>query len=109
MDEILDKLAADPGTLRNVTLAGPMLTEKESRWPLWILRAGAPAFGRKNVKGKMDEGIAVIADSAQFSTLITQTVPAHAVGTALTLQTSIGFLLTTISIQLVPPVVRRQL
>ena len=50
-------------------------------------------------------GIAVIADSAQFSTLITQVVPPHAVGTALTLQTSIGFLLTTISIQLVPPVV----
>lgn len=50
-------------------------------------------------------GIAVIADSAQFSTLVTTTVPAHAVGTALTLQTSIGFLLTTISIQLVPPVV----
>ena len=50
-------------------------------------------------------GIAVIADSAQFSTLVTQVVPAHAVGTALTLQTSIGFLLTTISIQLVPPVV----
>ena len=50
-------------------------------------------------------GIAVIADSAQFSTLITKVVPPHAVGTALTLQTSIGFLLTTISIQLVPPVV----
>ena len=50
-------------------------------------------------------GIAVIADSAQFSTLVTQVVPAHAVGTALTLQTSIGFLLTTLSIQLVPPVV----
>jgi len=50
-------------------------------------------------------GIAVIADSAQFSTLITQVVPPHAVGTALTLQTSIGFLLTTISIQVVPPVV----
>ena len=50
-------------------------------------------------------GIAVIADSAQFSTLVTQVVPAHAVGTALTLQTSIGFLLTTISIQLVPPIV----
>jgi MFS family permease len=50
-------------------------------------------------------GIAVIADSAQFSTLVTRVVPAHAVGTALTLQTSIGFLLTTISIQLVPPIV----
>jgi MFS family permease len=50
-------------------------------------------------------GMAVIADSAQFSTLITRVVPAHAVGTALTLQTSIGFLLTTISIQLIPPLV----
>lgn len=47
-------------------------------------------------------GITVIADSAQFSTLITRVVEPHAVGTALTLQTSIGFLLTTISIQIVP-------
>ncbi|MBC7791671.1 MAG: MFS transporter [Anaerolineae bacterium] len=50
-------------------------------------------------------GMTVIADSAQFSTLVTRSVPAHAVGTALTLQTSIGFLLTTLSIQTVPPVV----
>jgi hypothetical protein len=34
------------------------------------------------------------------------TVPAHAVGTALTVQTSLGFLLTTFTIQAVPPVVR---
>jgi MFS family permease len=44
----------------------------------------------------------VIADSAQFSTMVTESVPAHAVGTALTLQTSIGFALTTVTIQLVP-------
>ncbi len=50
-------------------------------------------------------GITVVADSAQFSTLITKVSAPHTVGTALTLQTSIGFLLTTISIQLVPPVV----
>ena len=50
-------------------------------------------------------GMSVIADSAQFSTLVTRAVPAHAVGTALTLQTSIGFMLTTLSIQIVPPVV----
>lgn len=47
-------------------------------------------------------GFFVIADSAQFSTLITESVPTHAVGTALTIQTSVGFLLTTVSIQLVP-------
>jgi MFS family permease len=49
-------------------------------------------------------GFFVIADSAQFSVLVTESVPAHAVGTALTVQTSLGFLLTMISIQLVPPV-----
>jgi MFS family permease len=49
----------------------------------------------------------VIADSAQFSALVTESVPLHAVGTALTMQTCLGFLLTLISIQLVPPVVAR--
>jgi MFS family permease len=47
-------------------------------------------------------GFFVIADSAQFSVMITESVPAHAVGTALTLQTSLGFLLTVGAIQLVP-------
>jgi MFS family permease len=52
-------------------------------------------------------GFFVIADSAQFSVLVTESVPPHAVGTALTVQTSLGFLLTTVSIQAVPPVVAR--
>lgn len=51
-------------------------------------------------------GFFIIADSAQFSVLVTESVPAHAVGTALTLQTSLGFLLTTITIQVVPLIVR---
>lgn len=50
-------------------------------------------------------GFFVIADSAQFSALVTVAVPPHAVGTALTVQTSLGFLLTMVSIQLVPPLV----
>jgi MFS family permease len=51
-------------------------------------------------------GFFVIADSAQFSALVTESVPAHSVGTALTIQTSLGFLLTMVSIPLVPPIAR---
>jgi MFS family permease len=43
-------------------------------------------------------GFTVVADSAQFSSIITEVCPSHAVGTALTLQTSLGFLLTAFSI-----------
>ena len=50
-------------------------------------------------------GFFVVADSAQFSVLVTESVPSHAVGTALMIQTSLGFLLTTLTIQMVPPVV----
>jgi MFS family permease len=45
-------------------------------------------------------GFAVVADSAQFSALVTEVAPPHAVGTALTLQTSLGFLLTAATIWL---------
>lgn len=47
-------------------------------------------------------GVTVVADSAQFSALVTEVCPSHAAGTALTLQTSLGFLLTTVTIQAVP-------
>ncbi|HSG09742.1 MAG TPA: MFS transporter [Longimicrobiales bacterium] len=47
-------------------------------------------------------GFFVVADSAQFSALVTEVAPADAVGTALTLQTSLGFLLTMVTIQIVP-------
>ncbi|HEY1953533.1 MAG TPA: MFS transporter [Gemmatimonadaceae bacterium] len=64
--------------------------------PLWVLGALA-----------MTWGFFVIADSAQFSTLVTESVPAHTVGTALTIQTSLGFLLTMLPMQLVPLVAQR--
>lgn len=47
-------------------------------------------------------GFFIIADSAQFSALVTEVAPPHAVGTALTLQTSAGFLLTMVTVQGVP-------
>lgn len=45
-------------------------------------------------------GFTIVADSAQFSAVVTEVAPPHAVGTALTLQTSLGFLLTAGSIWL---------
>lgn len=44
-------------------------------------------------------GFAVVADSAQFSALVTEVAPSHVVGTALTLQTMLGFALTAVTIQ----------
>jgi MFS family permease len=47
-------------------------------------------------------GFAIVADSAQFSTSISELSVREYMGTALTLQTSMGFLLTLISIRLIP-------
>jgi MFS family permease len=44
-------------------------------------------------------GFLVVADSAQFSALVTEVAPPHAVGTALTIQVSVGFALTGLTIQ----------
>jgi MFS family permease len=50
-------------------------------------------------------GFAVIADSAQFSAAVSELADARYVGTALTMQTALGFLLTLVSIRLVPALV----
>jgi MFS family permease len=47
-------------------------------------------------------GISIVADSAQFSAAITELAPSQYVGTAITLQTCLGFLLTIVTIRLVP-------
>jgi len=49
-------------------------------------------------------GFFVVSDSAQFSAMVTESAPPDAVGTALTLQTSMGFLLSMATIQAVPRV-----
>ena len=50
-------------------------------------------------------GFAVVADSAQFSAAVSELTDPRYVGTALTVQTCLGFLLTLVTIQLVPPLV----
>lgn len=47
-------------------------------------------------------GFFVVADSAQFSAIVTEVAPPDSVGTALMLQTALGFLLTMVTIQAVP-------
>ncbi|HEY0430497.1 MAG TPA: MFS transporter [Pyrinomonadaceae bacterium] len=47
-------------------------------------------------------GATVVADSAQFSACVTELGDPQYIGTALTMQTCLGFLLTTISIELIP-------
>jgi len=49
-------------------------------------------------------GATVVADSAQFSACVTELGDPQYLGTALTIQTCLGFLLTTISIELIPQV-----
>ncbi len=48
-------------------------------------------------------GLTVVADSAQFSAAISELAEREYLGTALTLQTSMGFLLTLVTIRLIPP------
>jgi MFS family permease len=59
--------------------------------PLWTLIVLAVVWG-----------FSIVADSAQFSALVTEYSPRTHVGTALTLQTCAGFLLTMASMQLLP-------
>ena len=61
----------------------------------WITRASPWIV----VPLAMAWGFSVVADSAQFSAAVTEVAPREAVGTALTLQTSMGFLLTSVSMQ----------
>ena len=63
--------------------------------PIWLLVLGVVW------------GVFVVADSAQFSAMVTEVAPRDAVGTALTLQTSLGFLLTMVTIELVPLLVEQ--
>jgi MFS family permease len=84
----------------------------KARVAMWAMLASAtcaaltvPAFGAPPIwlyALVMIWGFAVVADSAQFSALVTEHAPADHIGTALTLQTCLGFLLTMATIELLP-------
>jgi MFS family permease len=61
--------------------------------PPWLLAAFCAVWG-----------ITVVADSAQFSASVVELSDAERVGTMVTVQTCVGFLLTMVSIHLVPPI-----
>ena len=52
-------------------------------------------------------GFAVVADSAQFSAAVSELADQRYVGTALQMQTSLGFLLTLVTLQLMPDLISR--
>ena len=86
----------------------------KARVAMWAMLASAASaaatilvFGRSPIALYaliMFWGFAVVADSAQFSALVSEYAPRDHVGTALTLQTCIGFLLTMVTIEALPRV-----
>ncbi len=61
--------------------------------PTWMLIAVASLWG-----------FAIVGDSAQFSAMVTELADQAYVGTALTLQLAIGFLITVATIWLIPTI-----
>jgi len=90
---VADRIGYEPLTIRALAVSGSCAL-------LVGLFFGSPLFVLLPIA--MVWGFFVIADSAQFSALVTEVVEPHAVGTALTLQVAAGFLLTMVTIQLVP-------
>lgn len=84
---------------RTLTTAGMMITSCSCalligltfHGPLWLFLLVAVIWG-----------ISVIGDSAQFSAMVTEVADSHLVGTALAMQMGIGFLITIVSIQILP-------
>jgi MFS family permease len=88
---------------RTVTTAGAMALSGAAAVAAGLLFGRAPALV---IAVAAAWGVAVIADSAQFSAAISELAEPRRVGSALALQTSLGFLLTAVSIQLLPLVLR---
>lgn len=84
---------------RTLTTAGMMLTSAACALAIGFAWAG-PVW--LFVLIALIWGASVIGDSAQFSAMVTEIADSHLVGTALTVQMGIGFLITMVSIQILP-------
>ncbi|HXG89583.1 MAG TPA: MFS transporter [Vicinamibacterales bacterium] len=90
-------------------LADRLGRARVAMWALWASAACAAmtsvVYGASPIwfyALAMMWGFAVVADSAQFSALVTEYAPTEHIGTALTLQTCLGFLLTIVTIEALP-------
>ncbi len=90
---------------RSLSAAAPMIASGSVAAFIGFLPANASAL---IVVLVVFWGLAVVADSAQFSTALSELADPRYVGTALALQTGLGFLLTIASIRLLPIIVDGQ-
>jgi MFS family permease len=98
---ILGGAAADRWGRTTVTMIA-MATSGSCALVVGFLFGGSPALV---VALCLVWGVAIVADSAQFSASIAELSNRSHVGTMLTMQTSLGFLLTLLTIHLVPELV----
>lgn len=96
---IAGKLADRIG--RTAVTSGAMLVSGSAALLIGLFFGGNPALLTVIA---LIWGVTIVADSAQFSTSVSELCNPTYIGTALTLQTSMGFLLTLVSIRLLPVV-----
>jgi MFS family permease len=86
---LADRLGRTATTMGAMALSGSfaILTGLLFGAPAWLILASSLVWG-----------ITVVADSAQFSTAVSELAPPGTAGSALTLQTASGFLLTSVTI-----------
>ncbi len=86
---LADRLGRTTTTMAAMGLSGSfaIITGLLFGAPAWLILASSLVWG-----------ITVVADSAQFSTAVSELAPPGTAGSALTLQTAAGFLLTSITI-----------
>lgn len=98
---VLAGLLADRIGRTTVTIAAMTISGSCAAIIGFLPQAGAPIV----IAVAIVWGITVVADSAQFSASVAELADPHLIGTMLTLQTCAGFLLTFLTIQIMPVVI----